>query len=76
MRWPWKREDSELDLELRYHLEAMADAFVAEGMTRTEAMRRARREFGGVEQVKDSAGMRAGGGGYWKWARTCGLAGG
>ena len=43
MRWPWKREDSELDLELRYHLETMADAFEAEGMTRAEAMRRARR---------------------------------
>ena len=68
MRWPWKREDSELDLELRYHLEAMADAFVAEGMTRTEAMRRARREFGGVEQVKDECRDES----RWRWVLEVG----
>ena len=27
MRWPWKREESELDLELRYHLETLAYEF-------------------------------------------------
>lgn len=63
MRWPWKREDSELDLELRYHLETMADGFEAEGMTRAEAMRRARREFGGVERVKDECRDES----RWRW---------
>ena len=68
MRWPWKREDSELDLELRYHLEAMADAFEAEGMTRAEAMRRARREFGGVERVKDECRDES----RWRWVLEVG----
>jgi predicted permease len=64
MRWPWKREDTELDLELQYHLEAMADAYVAEGMPREEALRRARREFGGVERVKDECRDES----RWRWA--------
>lgn len=54
MRVPWRREESELDRELRYHLETMADGFERDGMTRAAAMRRARREFGGVESIKDA----------------------
>lgn len=68
MRWPWKREDGKLDLELRYHLETMADAFEAEGMTRAEAMRRARKEFGGVEKVKDECRDES----RWRWALDLG----
>jgi hypothetical protein len=68
MRWPWKREDNELDLELRYHLETMADGFEAEGMTRAEAMRRARREFGGVERVKDECRDES----RWRWVLEVG----
>lgn len=36
----------EVDAELRFHLQAMADANVARGMSPDEAMRRARAEFG------------------------------
>ena len=53
MRWPWNKEQVELDREVAYHLETMADAFEAEGMSRAEALVRARREFGGVDQVKE-----------------------
>lgn len=54
MRFPWQREESELDRELRYHLETLADGFEREGLTRAAAMRRARKEFGAVEQIKDA----------------------
>ena len=63
MRWPWNREESELDLEVRYHLEALADEFEKQGLTRAEAMRRARAEFGGVERVKDECRDES----RWRW---------
>ena len=47
------RMESEMDAELRFHIEARADHFMRGGMTREEAMRRARIEFGGVERVKE-----------------------
>jgi putative ABC transport system permease protein len=45
--------DRELDDELRFHLDRQIEKHVAAGMPRDEAMRRARTEFGGVEQVKE-----------------------
>ena len=45
-------EDAMTD-EMRFHLDAYADDLVASGLTRTEAERRARLEFGGVERVKE-----------------------
>ena len=48
-----KKAESELNAELRYHLERLVHDFVAAGMEPTEAQRRARLEFGGVEQVKE-----------------------
>ena len=45
--------ERELDEELRLHLERQTAAFVATGLTEEEAARRARLEFGGVEQVKE-----------------------
>lgn len=68
MKWPWQREDSELDLEVRYHLEALADGFEKEGMTRAQAMRRARAEFGGVERVKDECRDES----RWHWLMEAG----
>jgi predicted permease len=53
MQWPWKKAESELEREMRYHLESLADGFERQDLSREEAMRRARREFGGVEQVKE-----------------------
>src|SRR5579864_7676784 len=53
MRWPWTKQESELDREVRHHLETLADSFEKQGMSRADAMRQARIEFGGVERVKD-----------------------
>ena len=45
--------ERQLDAELRFHLEQQAADYVAAGMTPEEARRRARLEFGGLEQVKE-----------------------
>ncbi len=45
--------ESEMDEELRAHLERQAEKHEESGMPRKEALRRARLEFGGVEQMKE-----------------------
>jgi predicted permease len=47
------RMESEMDLELRFHMEAYAEDLVRSGVPRAEAMRRARLEFGGIERAKE-----------------------
>jgi putative ABC transport system permease protein len=47
------RMESEMDAELRFHLEAYADDLVRNGVPRNDAMRRARIEFGAVERAKE-----------------------
>jgi len=54
--------EAEMDAELRAHVEHQVEKYVRSGMSAEEAARRARLEFGGVEQVKeecrDSWGLR------------------
>ena len=45
--------EAELDEELRFHLERQVEKYVRSGLSREEAMRRARVEFGGVELAKE-----------------------
>src|ERR1700675_2982679 len=45
--------EAEMDEELRSHFENQVAKHVASGMTREEAVRRARLEFGGYEQLKE-----------------------
>jgi putative ABC transport system permease protein len=45
--------ENELDDELRFHLEQQTEKYVRSGMSQAEALRRARLEFGGLDQVKD-----------------------
>jgi putative ABC transport system permease protein len=45
--------ETELDEELRFHLERQVEKHVHGGLGREEAQRRARLEFGGYEQVKE-----------------------
>ena len=45
--------ESEMDAELRFHIEAFAEDLMRGGVSREEAMRRARIEFGGIERVKE-----------------------
>lgn len=58
MRWYQRlfrraRTEGQLDAELRFHLEQQVADYVASGMTPEEARRRARLEFGGLDQVKE-----------------------
>ena len=58
MNW-WKRLlkrnelERQLDSELRFHFERQVSDFIRSGMSGAEARRRARLDFGGVEQVKE-----------------------
>jgi putative ABC transport system permease protein len=47
------RMESEMDAELRFHIEAYAEDLERSGVAHQEAMRRARLEFGGIERVKE-----------------------
>jgi putative ABC transport system permease protein len=58
MRWYQRlfrrsRTEKRLDAELRFHLEQQVIDYVASGMTLEDARRRARLEFGGLDQVKE-----------------------
>src|SRR5208282_1599272 len=48
-----KRMDDELDEEMRLHIQNRADDLERSGLSREEAERRARIEFGGVERFKE-----------------------
>jgi predicted permease len=48
------RRDDELDSELQVHLEALTEENVRRGMSPQDARYAARREFGGLEQMKES----------------------
>jgi len=47
------RLEREMDTELRFHVEAFAEDLERHGVPREEALRRARIEFGGMEQRKE-----------------------
>ena len=49
------RMEGEMDAELRFHVESYSEELVRRGVPRPEALRRARIEFGGIEQVKELA---------------------
>src|SRR5690348_10197406 len=48
-----KRQDADMDEEMRFHLDMETERHRGEGMPDREARRLARREFGGVERHKD-----------------------
>jgi predicted permease len=45
--------ESEMDTEVRFHLDAYADDLIRSGVSRDEALRRAKLEFGAVERSKE-----------------------
>jgi predicted permease len=47
------RVEAELDDELRFHFERQVEKHIRSGLTRDEAVRRARLYFGGMDQVKE-----------------------
>src|SRR2546430_15196668 len=48
-----KTVETELDEDLRFHFEKQVSKFIQSGMAPHEAQRRARLEFGGMEQLKE-----------------------
>jgi len=48
-----KRRDAALDDEIRAHLDLLADEHVRRGMSAADARAAARRDFGGVDQIKE-----------------------
>jgi putative ABC transport system permease protein len=48
-----KAAETELDDELHFHFERQVQKYECSGLTREEALRRARLEFGGIDQVKE-----------------------
>jgi putative ABC transport system permease protein len=61
--WRRKRQDADIDEELRIHLEMAARERVERGDTAKEAERAARREFGNVGLVKEVTQEQQG----WRW---------
>jgi predicted permease len=53
MQFPWNRMETELKRELAHHLHELTAEYERRGHSHQEAMRMARREFGGSEQVKE-----------------------
>ncbi|MGB9463500.1 MAG: permease prefix domain 1-containing protein, partial [Candidatus Acidiferrum sp.] len=49
-----RKLESDLDAELRAHIDALAEENMGRGMNAQEARYAARREFGGVEQMKET----------------------
>src|SRR6266436_6370271 len=47
------RTESEMEVELRFHVDAYTEDLVQQGIPRAEAMRRAHVEFGGIENTKE-----------------------
>jgi predicted permease len=64
LKWVVKRQrlESDLEAEVRFHLDSYAGDLVRSGVPAAEAVRRARIEFGGIESHKDairaSVGLR------------------
>ena len=46
--------EQELDDELRFHLQQQIDSYMRHGLSREDAVRRARLEFGGLDQIKEA----------------------
>lgn len=64
MRLPWQKAETELEREIRYHLESLAAEYELQGRSRKEAEQQARKVFGGVESVKEECrDLR-----WWRWA--------
>jgi putative ABC transport system permease protein len=55
------RMESEMDAELRFHMETYAEDLMRGGAPREEALRRAQLEFGGIERVKEEGREARGG---------------
>src|SRR4051812_19480310 len=53
MRFPWNRMETDLNREVAHHLHELTAEDQRRGHSREDAIRMAKREFGGSEQVKE-----------------------
>lgn len=53
MRFPWNRAENEMEREIAHHLNELAAQYQRRDHSRDEALRLARQDFGGSEQVKE-----------------------
>src|ERR1700733_11218171 len=53
MRFPWNRAETELEREIAHHLHALTTEYERQGYSRQEAVRLAKKEFGGRELTKE-----------------------
>jgi predicted permease len=53
MRFPWNRAETEMEREIAHHLHHLAAEYKRRGYSDEEALLRAKRDFGGREQVKE-----------------------
>src|SRR2546422_2955556 len=53
MRFRWNRAETDLQRELAHHLHELTAEYERRGHSHEEALRMAKREFGGSEQVKE-----------------------
>ena len=60
--WNWRRKESELEEEIRFHLSEAADERAAQGASIEEAAAAARRDFGNPTVVREAARDA------WGWA--------
>src|SRR5215472_16480903 len=53
MQFPWNRMETELERELAHHQHELTAEYERQGHSHEDALRMAKREFGGSEQVKE-----------------------
>ncbi len=58
------RRKAQIAEEIQQHLDLLIERNIAAGMSATEARNQARREFGGIEQIKETAREQL----IWRWA--------
>lgn len=63
MRFPWNRAEAEMEREIAHHLHQLTAEYKRQGYSDEEALLRARREFGGREQVKEQCRQER----RWAW---------
>src|SRR4051794_2474209 len=67
MHLPWNRMERELERELAHHLYHLTAEYERQGYPHSEALKMAKRTFGGSEQVKEECRDES------RWARITGI---
>ncbi len=49
----WETVESEMEAELRFHSERQIEKYLRTGMSRDDALRQARLDFGGIPQIRE-----------------------